>query len=155
LSFFEPPQPSDDEAWEPPSWTSPPRNEVGRLVVVDRVLGENDGALLLLRGAVVYSTGFELLIEARTRPGEGEPFSHRMFDTRSDEFLRVGVQFDDGRRATNLEEFDWEGEAPDILLQRRHETYWVYPLPPPGPVTVVVEWPAFGIAETRIDVALG
>jgi hypothetical protein len=29
--------------------------------------------------------------------------------------------------------------------------YWVWPLPPPGPLTFVVEWPAHGIAESRAE----
>lgn len=28
------------------------------------------------------------------------------------------------------------------------QTYWVWPLPPGGPVTFVCEWPAFDIPET-------
>jgi hypothetical protein len=31
-------------------------------------------------------------------------------------------------------------------------SYWVWPLPPPGPVTFVCEWPAHGIGESRADV---
>jgi hypothetical protein len=27
--------------------------------------------------------------------------------------------------------------------------YWVWPLPPPGPVEFVCEWPLHGIAESR------
>ena len=29
--------------------------------------------------------------------------------------------------------------------------FWLWPLPPPGPLTFVVEWPALGIAETRAE----
>jgi hypothetical protein len=29
------------------------------------------------------------------------------------------------------------------------QTFWVAPLPPEGPVVVVLTWPGFGIAETR------
>jgi hypothetical protein len=32
------------------------------------------------------------------------------------------------------------------------EQYWVAPLPPPGPVAFVCEWPAAGIALTRGEV---
>ena len=31
-------------------------------------------------------------------------------------------------------------------------SYWVWPLPPSGPVTFVCEWPAYDIAETRVTV---
>ena len=35
---------------------------------------------------------------------------------------------------------------------RRYDMrYWVWPLPPPGPVAFVCEWPAFGIPESRAE----
>jgi hypothetical protein len=34
----------------------------------------------------------------------------------------------------------------------RSRTYWVWPLPPAGPMTFVCEWTAFGIRETRTEV---
>jgi hypothetical protein len=30
--------------------------------------------------------------------------------------------------------------------------YWIWPLPPAGPVTFVCQWPALGIPESRADV---
>ncbi len=49
---------------------------------------------------------------------------------------------------------------PPLLLTRRgggdgrrwDQTYWVWGPPPNGPVGVVVEWPAEGVPETRVDV---
>jgi hypothetical protein len=36
---------------------------------------------------------------------------------------------------------------------RRYDmTYWVWPLPPAGPVTFVCEWPAQAITESRADI---
>ncbi len=36
---------------------------------------------------------------------------------------------------------------------RRYDMgYWVWPLPPPGPVTFVCEWPAYGIPENHVVV---
>jgi hypothetical protein len=36
------------------------------------------------------------------------------------------------------------------------QTYWCWPLPPPGPMTFVCEWPEHGIAVTEhtVDAAL-
>jgi hypothetical protein len=31
------------------------------------------------------------------------------------------------------------------------QNFWVHPLPPPGPVTLVVSWPRQGIAEARAE----
>jgi hypothetical protein len=30
--------------------------------------------------------------------------------------------------------------------------FWLWPLPPAGPVAFVVEWPSEGIAETRVEI---
>jgi hypothetical protein len=35
--------------------------------------------------------------------------------------------------------------------QSRQE-FWVWPLPPPGPVAFVCEWPSYGIPESRVEV---
>jgi hypothetical protein len=86
----------------------------------------------------------------------------------ADYFLRFGVGFADGRKATNLNQrhdFD-EGPAPDppTLWLVRWEGYdrlawevdvWVYGLPPPGPLAFVVEWPARHIPESRVEIDAG
>ncbi len=81
-----------------------------------------------------------------------------------DELFRFGIEFSDGRKATTL---DWErlrppGEPPrgPVLTmlggggddRRWDQRYWVWPLPPPGPLAFVCEWPALGIALSRVDV---
>jgi hypothetical protein len=86
----------------------------------------------------------------------------------ADYYLRFGVGFADGRKATNLDysrDLD-EVPAPDppTLWLVRWEGYdrlawevdvWVYGLPPPGPLSFVVEWPARGIPETRVEFDAG
>ena len=51
-----------------------------------------------------------------------------------------------------------EGDPPGPLLwpgggggggDRWDQSYWLWPLPPPGPVAFVVEWPSEGIELTR------
>lgn len=37
-------------------------------------------------------------------------------------------------------------------LLSREWTYWVSPLPPPGPLALVCEWPAFGISESKTEI---
>jgi hypothetical protein len=79
-----------------------------------------------------------------------------------EEFLRFGVLFADGTSATNLggRHFAPDEPAPPLLRQqggggggRRFDfRYWVWPLPPAGPMTLVVEWPWKGIAETRAEI---
>lgn len=84
-----------------------------------------------------------------------------------DEFLRLGVAYDDGRAATNLpwddeDEDDDAGEDPERLTWRMRggsgtptvvsTTIEVVPGPGPGPVVLVCEWPALGVPESRATV---
>src|SRR4029450_2055499 len=83
-------------------------------------------------------------------------------------YLRFGVGFADGRKATNLDPRRDLGEipAPDPPTVRlvRWEGYdrlawevdvWIWGLPPPGPLAFVVEWPARGIPAARAQVDAG
>jgi hypothetical protein len=90
-------------------------------------------------------------------------------ETLPDEFLRVGVRFSDGRVATNLPGGFWTapddgplflsghqyGDLADELPEDRRTIYavrWhVWPIPPPGPLTVACAWPAHGIPESSIE----
>jgi hypothetical protein len=81
-----------------------------------------------------------------------------------DELLRFGVQFADGRKATNLDRppYDLEARAPDRPVLDQHGgggggsawdmEHWVWPLPPAGPFAFVCEWPSRGIAESRAEI---
>ena len=79
-----------------------------------------------------------------------------------DDFLRFGVEFADGAKATNLPGPPGPPGEPagPLLLQRGgggggsrwDQTYWVWPLPPPGPLAFVCEWPAEEISLTRAEI---
>ena len=99
------------------------------------------------------------------RPGGGRPTAV------SADFLRIGVQFADGRRATNLIP-EWErpwnrdGRTPPEPSLTEHgrggssgdryltqgRSLWLWPLPPPEPFDLVIEWPAFKIPVTRTSI---
>ena len=80
-----------------------------------------------------------------------------------DDLLRVGVQFSDGRKATNTGGFPHR--PPDFEIpplgpvmhgggggggeRHWHQSQWVWPLPPGGPLAFVCQWPAAGIPLTR------
>jgi hypothetical protein len=84
------------------------------------------------------------------------------------EVLRFGVQFSDGRKATTLgRAFRGieRGEPSDPILMQGggggsdgnwESEFWLWPVPPPGRVTFVVEWPSEKIEETshEVDAAL-
>jgi hypothetical protein len=75
-----------------------------------------------------------------------------------EEQLRFGVEFADGRKATNLgQRRPPDDTAPSISLHPHgggggggrswQFGYWVYPLPPAGPLTLGVAWPTRGLPE--------
>jgi hypothetical protein len=97
-------------------------------------------------------------------PLEGEPLP--------DALLRFGVQFADGRKVTNLDQYPFVPEElpPDqpVLVEGvggeggrlGRGALWdlelaIQPLPPPGPLAFVCAWPARGIPEARTEVDAG
>jgi len=83
--------------------------------------------------------------------------------------IRFGIQFSDGRKATNLSAWlhfqrpggpDAPPEGPVLLAHRGgggggghwQQWFWAWPLPPEGPLAFVCEWPLADIAETRSEI---
>ena len=76
------------------------------------------------------------------------------------ELLRLGVEYPDGLRATNLYPTH-DANQPDVVLQMRsaeggsggfRETFWISPLPrTDGQFAVVCEWPHYDVPESRVD----
>jgi hypothetical protein len=153
----------------------PPRNVLPGIAPVELVIARTDETVIALAGIQAYPAGFGLNLRLRLRnlsareehqlpylldraPFEGDP--------PPDAFLRFGVQFADGRKATNLDRPSDDPEhEPDRPVLSQHGgggggsawdmEYWVWPLPPPGPFAFVCAWPARGIAESRAEIDAG
>ena len=144
------------------------------------MLARTDDVAVAVIDAIAYTTGVQLnLVAARRKAcADVDPFElqHRaMHGLRPGaelppELLRFGVQLSDGRKATSV------GSGPGALFtlgggeeqepegpllspgsgggsdDRWESEYWLWPLPPPGPLAFVVEWPAEGIELTRQEV---
>jgi hypothetical protein len=177
VSESEPPElPEPEVEYRRPAWVEPPADVVPGIVPVELILARTPQRAIGLTGIRAYPTGFGCTLHLRLRediPGEQSNFgAFNMFGDGvdpagefADFYLRFGVGFADGGKATNLElrhDFD-EGPAPDppTLWIIRWEGYdrlawevdvWVYGLPPPGPLTFVCEWPARGIPESRSEI---
>jgi hypothetical protein len=171
MSFFEPPPaPPAPQRPRPLPWIGPPDNVLGAVVPLNVLLARTDDVAITVAGGFAYPTGVELTVSARSRRAEHDwmdsfqPRFARRKPGLPPELLRFGIEFADGRRATNLG-WPWSGRPDDeperpVLAQHggggsgRHfrQEFWLWPLPPPGPLAFVCEWPAYGIPETRREI---
>jgi len=181
VSFFEPPppppEPPEHEFAPPPSWLGAPQNELGAAVPLRLVLARTDRVAIALIGATAYSTGTTLTLAVRSRRSDaqdffgdpfGMPFGHPMRRAPhggelDPDVLRFGVQFSDGGKATTAGgTSSWVADEPSgpVLSESGGggspadytSKFWLWPLPPPGPVTFAVEWPAREIALSKQQV---
>jgi hypothetical protein len=143
----------------------PPVSELGESVGTRLVLVKRDDLAIAVIDLVAYSNGLGGRISLKwKRPGGMGP--HPM-DPRlrpglagaSDlppELLRFGVEFSDGRRATTVGPPRPPDSSPNIVLMQRggggdsdgrELGFWIWPLPPEGPLTLAGEWPSEGSAS--------
>ena len=172
--FFPPPPPRPKLEPTPviiPEWRCPPLDEPGRAEPVRLVLGQSDRAVVAVMGLVIYSTGMVLRTAGLLR----EPFRGRQpivaspHTPDSDSLLKLGVEWPDGARATNLDRDLPYAERPGGPVVhplpgapsphnrgdgRIAHDWWIWPLPGPGFLTLYCEWSDAGIAvsQSRLDV---
>lgn len=169
--FFERPAPVEDPSPQPlaPPWTGPPYGVLPGAVALEVVLAANERAAVSIGRCAAYATGFELDVRVLVAPGADQldPSLNGVYHrpgrgSSYDEMLRFGIEFADGRKVTNVGGRGHGPGEPDgpVLWGmgggggggRWHQDFWVWPLPPAGAVGFVSEWPAAGIALTRVDV---
>ncbi len=181
--FFAPPpspRPERAELVNPPPWTGRPQGPPLGAVVSELLLARSEQAALYIDYVDAYPEGFELEIRASTSAAyhelarEGDrsgpdpfgshwPIAGERRDVLPPQLLRIGVQFADGRTATNIGGHDRPVGGPVMRPLRGggrggtvescfHQGYWISPLPPPGPVGVVCEWPAVAIPVSRQEI---
>jgi hypothetical protein len=176
--FFEPPPPPEPEP-EPespptPPWFGAPRGMLPGVVALDLVVARNDQVAVCVARLAGYPTGFEFELRTIGAPGRIDPDldpllfgPHRHRARRAaqsvlDDMLRFGVQFSDGRKATNTGGFYHQDDPPPGPVMHSggggggggdwHQDNRVWPLPPPGPLRFVCEWPAVGIPVSRAEI---
>jgi hypothetical protein len=153
-------------------WTRPD-HVLGTPVDRRLLLAHTETVAVAVTGLVAFPTGFDFTLIVVRRRAAGDPATFwRSFQHAfpggpvPDDFLRLGVQFSDGSSATNLDPLSRRlpasGDTPagPLLMPggggggvSRHEMrFWVWPLPPPGALGFVCEWPSHGIGETRVEV---
>jgi hypothetical protein len=136
----------------------PPAAELPKAAASALLLARTEVVAVAITAVWAFRDGFEFWVDARFRRG-----GLALQATPDEQSLHVGVQFADGRKVANV------GHVPDPAGSRaggltlsprsfggghwkRNRTYWVWPLPPAGPLAFVCEWAAHGIAESRAEI---
>ncbi|WP_345482846.1 hypothetical protein, partial [Actinopolymorpha pittospori] len=167
MGFFDDVQPEFPRLRPRMAWERPESAIPAAVATSGIVLARTDEAAVAISGLSGYPNGFDLWLVATLRSKQ-RPLGTTMLlsDTEESqevrpEFLRFGIQFADGRRCTNLtvggpRMRDTEPHDPTLQMMttgggRRFADWrlWVWPLPPPGPLTFVCQWPAFDIPVKR------
>ena len=156
MGFFDDPSLEPDTAREAGAWKRP-AGELPRAAESALLLAQTDLVAVAVTAIWAFSSGFELWIGVLFRqPGpalQTEP---------DDQSLHIGLRFADGRKVANVGRLPGPaGSVPGNLILtplsfgggmlHRSRSYWVWPLPPAGPMTFVCEWSAFGIPETTTE----
>lgn len=173
--FFEPPPRPPERPRQPP-WLGAPPGVLPGVVAIELVLARTEEVAIALSRVSAYPAGFSFDVLSAIAPQSElaerlEPMLHgpgrhraRREPGLSPELLRIGVQFSDGAKATNVSgfpRFPQEGEPAGPVMHERggggggghwQQGFWVWPLPPPGPLIFVCEWPAAGIPLTRHEI---
>jgi len=186
--FPRPPAEEDDadavavEEMSMPAWFGAPNAELGIAVPEAVVVGRSENGVVGLSHLLAHSTGVQFDFVARAF-GMKQSSANRLFHAQhrfgmsddegpADEFLRIGLEFSDGVRVSNLSD-DWRRAAGNVepdgpvfhqsggggggMTGGGHvsmaPSYWLWPLPPAGPLRIWCEWPVVGIGlvSTEID----
>lgn len=163
MSFFEPiDPPGPPEPPHPmPPWVPPHDGVLGGFVPLRIEVARTSEAIVLLGPMEALPTGVRITLQLRSRrpnlalPGFGPHAGAGA--------MRLGVGFADGRRTEGRPPLPAaQGDAGDgpVLVPggggggggSYRQSYWLWPLPPPGPLRFVVLWEDAGIPETSVEV---
>jgi hypothetical protein len=155
--------PDDNGAFGLPAWYMPPPM-AGGYVTGPVPIVRLDWLAVIVRQVLAFPAGVEVEVEAHARRspgGEAVPVGVGLAGQLP---LRFGVQFADGREAAQDDEAGLRGGRGPMVTVIRSETssggpddrldvrlsLWIWPLPPPGPLTVTCSWPGLGLRDARL-----
>lgn len=155
-----------------PVWLNPPEDVLPGVVPVELILGRSDRVVVMLTGMRAFATGLGMTLSVRSRVRTrrfdvfselfDEPHSQDQDDRWGRERLKWGFEFADGRRATSVGPWvPWSGSHDQVPShpvlfgggggggpKAADRDYWLWPLPPPGRLKVVCQWPMYGVDQT-------
>ena len=107
-----------------------------------------------------YPTGVSITVFIKMRPKPRPPGERPNFLASPLHQVVFGIELSDGSKAFTTPGFGPPDKAPPRLSLRKvgggandtrtHIQLWLWPLPPPGPLTLGVRWPEGGIPEATV-----
>ena len=147
------------EWFQPPAanpW-DPPAGQFGYPVNISPLLlARTEDVAVGVTDLAAFRTGFEFRVNVQFHASG----RHRLAkEDPPEQALHFGLEFPDSRKAAT---FSTLPEAPQVepdgivlraisfgaWCRSQYMHYWVWPVPPAGPVTFVCEWPAYGVTES-------
>jgi hypothetical protein len=163
VAFFEPePSRRTRRVERPAPWAGPPVNELPATAALGVVIARSDSVAISVGHCNAYREGFELTARVILREPDPTLGPFDVFHWQVGDALRFGVEFADGRKATNQAPGPDSDEPPSapVLLPREGgggtfrwwQIFWLWPLPPAGEMTIAVEWPVRGVPLSTVRV---
>jgi hypothetical protein len=156
-----------------PAWMGAPEDVVPGVVPVELILGRSEDTVVMLAGMRAFPTGLGMRLGVRVRGRVHRrdlhsevfdgPYTHDMDADWQAGRLKWGFELADGRRVTNVDpppwpphsdQLDpaWEPDRPVLIgggggggTRSVDRDYWLWPLPPAGPLRVACQWLEQGI----------
>jgi len=145
-----------------PEWYGPPPM-VGGYVTGPLLISQSERVVVVVRQVLAFPSGVTIEVEGHARGSLHAGPTREIHDPAGHSSLRFEIQFADGRQAAQDDEAGLQNGRGPTLFERGSEsssggpeggedvrmTLWMWPLPPPGPVTLVCSWPSQGLDAAR------
>jgi hypothetical protein len=174
-----PPLPEPQEqptGWRPPLWDRPSEAILGAPAAISALFAKTDRLAVALRNVTAFPNGFTFdLVIVGNPMTPRDPMAHHMAMMGGPGMRRgprVGLEFADGTRVSEGGPMPFPGQMLTSTFQKDPQgvpttpfltsrgggggsdhfamQFWCFPLPPPGPMHVYVEWADADIAETMV-----
>jgi hypothetical protein len=155
-------------------WAGPPHGGDGAVVDVGAVVAESAQATIYLVSVRVFQVGLEFNVDVTATSPDKSPddlLAEGMSQVPvenlpADGVLRFGVRLPDGTKVTTVNTpiapvskpdgpVLWMRGGPGFTISGSDITMsaalWLWPLPEPGPISFVAEWPVLGVRFAALE----